>query len=143
MFYTVKEMQSQPTAQIAHDYEAVLDFVNEVQDVSDGIDEFDLYEVCEADKIYVTAGEKGLEDGESSPRSHGLSKRGAETSSQTSHQFWPSSTGMTDEFHFWSVGIYRVQMNTLLSTAEAAIFSVPTTTQSTMISKTRRGRTAI
>jgi hypothetical protein len=60
MFYIVKEMRSEPTAQIARDldrdYEAVLDFVHKVQDVSGDIDEFDLYDVCEADEVYVTAG---------------------------------------------------------------------------------------
>ncbi|WP_085945724.1 IS1595 family transposase [Halococcus salifodinae] len=59
MFYIVKEMRSEPTAQIARDldrdYEAVLNFVHKVQDVSGDIDEFDLYNVCEADEVYVTA----------------------------------------------------------------------------------------
>jgi len=54
--------------------------------VSGEIDEFDLYDVCEADEIYVTAGEKGLEDENESPRERGLSKRGAETSRETNHQ---------------------------------------------------------
>ena len=76
MFYIVKEMGSEPTAQIARDldrdYEAVLNFVHKVQDVSGGIDEFDLYDVCEADEIYVTAGEKELEDEDGSSRQRGL-----------------------------------------------------------------------
>jgi hypothetical protein len=79
------------TAQIARDldrdYEAVLDFVHEVQDVSGDIDEFELSEVCEADEIYVTAGEKGREDEDSSPRERGLKTRDAETSRETNHQF--------------------------------------------------------
>jgi len=78
MFYIVKEMRSEPTAQIARDldrdYEAVLNYVHKVQDVSGDIDEFDLYDVCEADEVYVTAGEKGLEDENGSPRSRGLKK---------------------------------------------------------------------
>jgi hypothetical protein len=90
MFYIVKEMRSEPTAQIARDldrdYEAVLNFVHNVQDVSDDIDEFDLYGVCEADEVYVTAGEKGLKDEDGSPRSRGLSKKGAEPSHQTNRQ---------------------------------------------------------
>ena len=90
MFYIIKEMRSEPTAQIARnldrDYEAVLNFVYKVQDVSGDIDEFDLYDVCEADEVYVTAGEKGLEDADSSPRERGLSKRGAEPSHQTNHR---------------------------------------------------------
>ena len=83
MFYIVKEMRSEPTAQIARnldrDYEAVLNFVYKVQDVSGGIDEFDLYDVCEADEVYVTAGEKGLEDEDGGPRERGLSKKGRGT----------------------------------------------------------------
>lgn len=49
MVYTIKEMRSEPTAQIAHDldrdYEAVLDFLHEVQEASGGIDELELSEV--------------------------------------------------------------------------------------------------
>ncbi len=90
MFYIVKEMRSEPTAQIARDldrdYEAVLNYVHKVQEVSDNIDEFDLYDVCEADEVYVTAGERGLEDEDGSPRERGLSKRGAEPSNQTNRQ---------------------------------------------------------
>ena len=40
--------------------------------MSGGIDEFDPYDVCEADEIYVTAGEKELEDEDGSPRQRGL-----------------------------------------------------------------------
>lgn len=90
MFYIVKEMRSEPTAQIARDldrdYKAVLNSVHKVQDVSGEIDEFDLYNVCEADEVYVTAGEKGIEDEEGSPRERGLSKRDAEPSHQTNRQ---------------------------------------------------------
>jgi hypothetical protein len=53
----------------------VLDFDHEVQDVSGEIDEFDLYDVCEADEIYVTAGGKGLEDENGSLRERVLTKR--------------------------------------------------------------------
>jgi len=91
MFYIVKEMRSEPTAQIARDldrdYEAVLNYVHKVQDVSGDIDEFDLYDVCEADEVYVTAGEKGLEDENGvRARARGLKKRGAEPSHQTNRQ---------------------------------------------------------
>ncbi|AEN06414.1 hypothetical protein Halar_2776 [halophilic archaeon DL31] len=83
MFYIVKEMRSERSAQIARDldrdYEAVLNYVHKVQDVSGDIDEFDLYDVCEADEIYVTAGEKGLEDENESPRERGLKKKGRGT----------------------------------------------------------------
>ena len=76
---TLQTFSSALTAQIARDldrdYEAVLDFVHEIQETSGDIEEFDLYDVCEADEIYVTAGEKGYEDEESSPRERGLSKR--------------------------------------------------------------------
>ena len=90
MFYIVKKMRSEPTAQITRDldrdYEAVLNFAHKVQDVSGEIDEFDLYGVCEADEVYVTAGEKGLEDEDGSPRERGLSKKDAERSHQTNRQ---------------------------------------------------------
>ena len=90
MFYIVKEMRSEPTAQIARDldrdYEAVLNFVRNIRDVSGDIDEFDLYDVCEADEVYVTAGEKGLEDEDGGPRERGLSKKDAERSHQTNRQ---------------------------------------------------------
>jgi transposase-like protein len=76
MFSVVKEMRPQPTAQIARDRdrddEAVLTFLRNVQDVSGDIEEFDRDDVWEADEISVTAGEKGLEDADSSPRQRGL-----------------------------------------------------------------------
>ena len=91
MFYIVKKMRSEPTAQIDRDldrdYEAVLNYVHKVQNVSGNIDELDLYGVCEADEVYVTAGEKGLEDEGGSPHERGLSKRGAEPSHRTNRQF--------------------------------------------------------
>jgi len=90
MFYIVKEMRSEPTAQIARDldrdYEAVLNYVHKVQDVSGDIDEFDLYDVCEADEVYVTAGEKGLEDENGESALARTQKRGAEPSHQTNRQ---------------------------------------------------------
>lgn len=65
MFYITKEMRSERLAQIARDldrdYKAVFNFVHKVQDVSGDIDEFDLDGVCEADEVYVTAGEKGID----------------------------------------------------------------------------------
>ena len=71
-------MRSEPTAQIAHDlgrdYEAVLNFVHKVQDVSGEIDGFELYDACETVEIYVMTGEKGIEDEDESPRERGLKK---------------------------------------------------------------------
>ena len=72
MFYIVKYIQSELTAQIARDldrnYEAVLNLV-EARKESGDIEEFELYDVCEADKTYVTTGEIGGEDeGTESPR---------------------------------------------------------------------------
>ena len=85
LFYMLKEMRSVSTAQIARDldrdYEAVLNFVHEVQDRCSDLADLTLSEVCEADEIYVTAGEKG--DEQESPRDRGLSKRDAEASSET------------------------------------------------------------
>jgi uncharacterized phage-associated protein len=76
MFYIIKEMRSAPTAQISRDvdmdYEAVLNFVHEVQDVTGSLSEIQLKDVCEADEIYVTAGEKGVENDGESPRECGL-----------------------------------------------------------------------
>ena len=90
LFYMVKEMRSETTAQIARDldrdYEAVLDFVHEVQDTSGNIGEFELSEVCETDEVYVTVGEKVREDEDPSPRERVLKKRDAETSRETNHQ---------------------------------------------------------
>jgi hypothetical protein len=62
-----------------------LDFVHEVQDALEEDPEFALSGVCEADEVYVVAGEKGLEDEEGSPRERGLTKKDAEPSSQTNH----------------------------------------------------------
>jgi len=88
MFYMIKEMRSVPTAQIAsdlnRDYEAVLNFIHEVQELCGDLTGVSLSGICEADEIYVTAGEKGIE--QESPRSRGLSKRGAEHMTATSHQ---------------------------------------------------------
>lgn len=65
MFYMIKEMRSVPTAQIAseleRDYEAVLNFRHDLQEVCGELDDLMLSDVCEADEIYVTAGEKGIE----------------------------------------------------------------------------------
>jgi len=65
MFYMVKEMRSVPTARIAadlgRDSDAVLDFRHAVQGACGKIDGITLSEVCEADEVYVTAGEKSVE----------------------------------------------------------------------------------
>lgn len=62
-------------------YKPVLDFVHEVQDALDEDPEFDLSGVCEADEIYVIAGEKG--ENQESPCERRLTKKDAETSTQT------------------------------------------------------------
>jgi len=88
MFHITKEMRSEPTAQIARDldrdYEAVLDFVHEVQDATGKIGSMELTGVCEADEVYVTAGEKG--NNEKDGRERGLSKKDAAPSRKTNHQ---------------------------------------------------------
>ena len=85
LFYMLKETRSVPTAQIARDlnrdYEAVLNFVHEVQDRCNDITDLTLSDVCEADEIHVTAGEKGID--QESPRERGLSKRDAELFNET------------------------------------------------------------
>ena len=81
-----------PTAQIAldlhRDYEAVLNFRHDLQELCGELTELTLSDVCEADESYVTAGEKGIEkeDEDESPRERGLKKRGEEASSQTNRR---------------------------------------------------------
>jgi transposase-like protein len=88
MFHIIRGMEEDKTAEITQEldrtYKTVLDFVHEVQDALDDDPEFDLTGICEADEIYVVAGEKGLDQDE--PRDRGLKKRDAEPSSQTNRQ---------------------------------------------------------
>jgi len=88
MFHIAKEMRSEPTAQIARDlnrdYEAVLDFVHQIQDATGKIGSMELTDVCEADEVYVTVGEKG--NNEKDGRERGLSKKDAEPSRKTNHR---------------------------------------------------------
>jgi len=76
---------TQVARDIDRDYGAVLDFVHEAQEISGDIEEFELSEVCEANEIYVTAGEKGREDGFESARAR-TQKRDAETLRETNPQ---------------------------------------------------------
>ena len=88
MFYIIREMEESTTEQTYQEldrtYKTVLDFVHEVQDALDADPEFDLTGVCEADEVYVVAGEKGLK--QESPRERGLKKRDEERSDQTNRQ---------------------------------------------------------
>jgi transposase-like protein len=90
MFHIIRGMEEHTTNEIFQEldrtYKTVLDFVHEVQDALEEDPEFALSGVCEADEVYVVAGEKGLEEEDGSPRERGLSKRGAETLSQTNRQ---------------------------------------------------------
>ena len=67
MFYMIKEMRSVRSAQIAselkREYEAVLNFRHDLQEFCGELDDLVLSDVCEADEIYVTAGEKGKKRG--------------------------------------------------------------------------------
>ncbi len=78
MLYIIKEMRSVTFAQIAseleRDYEAVLNFRHDLQELCGELDDMTLSEVCEADEIYVRAGEKGVEKEDESPRERGLKK---------------------------------------------------------------------
>ena len=80
MFYMIKEIRSVSTAQIAsdreRDYEAVLNFRHDLQELCGELNGLTLSDVCEADEIYVTAGEKGIEkeDEDESPRERGVKK---------------------------------------------------------------------
>lgn len=78
-------MRSERSTQIARDLDRDYGAVHKVQDVSGDVNEFNLYGVCEADEVYVTAGEKGLKDKDENPRKRGL-KKDAEPSSQTNRQ---------------------------------------------------------
>ena len=88
MFHIIRGMEEFTTEKIAQEldrtYKTVLDFVHEVQDGLEHDPEFDLYGVCEADEIYVVAGEKGVK--QESPRERGLKKRDEEGSRQTNRQ---------------------------------------------------------
>jgi len=63
LFYIVKEIRSEPTVEIARnpgqDYETVLNLVLNVQVVSEVINN-KLYDVCEANEVYMIDGEKEL-----------------------------------------------------------------------------------
>lgn len=52
--------------------------------MSGDVDEFELYDVREADEVHVTVGEKGIEDEDESLRLRGLKRR--DDSNQTNHQ---------------------------------------------------------
>ena len=88
MFHIISKTEEHTTNDIYHEidrtHKIVLDFVHEVQDAPEEDPEFDLYGVCEADEIYVMAGEKGTK--QASPCERGLTERDAEPSSQTNHQ---------------------------------------------------------
>jgi hypothetical protein len=77
MFYIIREMEESTTQKTVQELDrtckTVLDFVHEVQGALDDNPEFDLTGVCEADEIYVVAGEKSLDQDE--PRDRGLRKR--------------------------------------------------------------------
>ena len=77
MFHIVRKMEEHTTNDIFHELDrtdkTVLEFVHEVQDALADDPEFDLSGVCEADEIYVVAGEKGLEQDD--PRDRALKKR--------------------------------------------------------------------
>ena len=85
---TSSEYERAPTNDIFQEfdrtYKTVLDFVHEVHDALEDDPGFDLYGVCEADEVYVVAGEKGTK--QASPRERGLKKRDEEGSSQTNRQ---------------------------------------------------------
>lgn len=64
MFYILSGMETKTTAQLTDEldrtYKTVLTFVQEVQDAVEA-DALDLPGVCEADEVYVTAGEKRID----------------------------------------------------------------------------------
>ncbi len=52
----------------------MLNFRRDLRELCGESDEVMLSDVCEADGIYVTSGEKGIEKDDESPRSRGLKK---------------------------------------------------------------------
>ncbi len=88
--FPIEEMRSVRSAQIAselqRDYEAVLNFCHDLQELCGELDDLTLSDVCEADEIYVTAGEKGIEKEGKSPRLRGLKKRDEGASNRTNRQ---------------------------------------------------------
>jgi len=88
MFYIIGEMEESTTQKTAQEldrtYKTVMDFVHEVQELLKEDPEFNLYGVCEADEVYVVAGEKGVE--QESPRERGLKKRDEERSTRTNRR---------------------------------------------------------
>ena len=82
MFYILKEMEVKSSYQIAkeldRDYEAVLNFVHQVQELASKYAQgIKLEGIAELDEIYVHAGEKGKK--KERPRRRALKKRGRGT----------------------------------------------------------------
>lgn len=72
MASTISEWSAQIAADLGRDKDAVLDFRHAVQEVCGEIDKITVSKVCEADEIYVTAGEKGVEKEDEEGRNRGL-----------------------------------------------------------------------
>ena len=82
MFYILKEMEAKSTNQISkelnRDYDSVLHFVHEVQQIaSQRAQGFTLEGIVELDETYVHSGKKGVK--QQKPRVRGLRKRGRGT----------------------------------------------------------------
>ena len=82
MFYILKEMEAKSTNQISHeldrDYDSVLRFVHEVQQIaSQRAQGFSLEGIVELDETYVHSGKKGVK--QKKPWVRGLRKRGRGT----------------------------------------------------------------
>ena len=63
-----------------------MNFRHDLQELRGELDDLTLSDVCEADEIYVTAGEKEIEKEDESPRERGLKKRDEEASSRTNRR---------------------------------------------------------
>ena len=63
-----------------------MNFRHDLQELCGELDDLTLSDVCEADEIYVTAGEKGIEKEDESLRERGLKKRGEEALSRTNRR---------------------------------------------------------
>ena len=81
MFYIILSMETKSANQISRelgrDYESVLNFVREVQELAKRIGGIRLEGICEADEVYLNSGDKGVK--EENPRKRGLSVKGRGT----------------------------------------------------------------
>jgi len=66
MFYIILSLETKSANQIpkeiGRDYESVLKFIREVQEIAEKLGGIELEGICEADEVYVNSGDKGVKD---------------------------------------------------------------------------------